>query len=533
MAVREELKNLLDQRNEVPKKFRSEFNKKIYEYPENFEEALFVLKEIQNDSTLKKVLSFIQSSDQLEKIYDYSKNKETKFQILDFGVNEGYFTQEYLLAQVYDIDLYKFQEIINKLDESFYYELFKNALPHQYRDQMGKVLSDLSIIFPENEFYVEEIKKNTLPIENTIWAYLTLSDDKAADDVFLSLIKELKNSIGDHRRYPFLEPFVLLTVNRFPKRMAYFPYLGENIDIIDNIGLRKINYQNKKVKFRTWKLRKIFLSYIDYEMLNKKERLLLLNSISTDRDFSYCRKYVVSKKDYQWMELEYNDNILGLDNCDELLTNALAMHETIEEYEEASLEELVDEYMVSNREGYSTILFSYIKYKLHHQEYFVFHKSTLEASIRLRQYVEGLQRIGLKHPRKMGEVFNWPEILITSSSSLDISYYQHQSDGPFKKVDYKVGKNGYLKENRRRDLDKLFKFEFEAFGEVKYQSKWGYPATPVRLKYIVSEINKMITRAEGRWDADMSEAISDWKEDKAYLKRTYYVGKMEDEFVWE
>ena len=63
--------------------------------------------------------------------------------------------------------------------------------------------------------------------------------------------------------------------------------------------------------------------------------------------------------------------------------------------------------------------------------------------------------------------------------------------------------------------------------------EWNAPKTPWRLKKIANCLATFAKNAKRRSNSDsFRQAIEDWEDDLAWLKRNFYTGIYDSKFVW-
>ena len=65
-----------------------------------------------------------------------------------------------------------------------------------------------------------------------------------------------------------------------------------------------------------------------------------------------------------------------------------------------------------------------------------------------------------------------------------------------------------------------------------YLKSWDAATTAWRLKKMAESIAAFCRSAKRRNGVGMDEAITGWKTDLAWLKRTYYDGRFDGKFAW-
>lgn len=96
------------------------------------------------------------------------------------------------------------------------------------------------------------------------------------------------------------------------------------------------------------------------------------------------------------------------------------------------------------------------------------------------------------------------------------------SPGVLKQMGYHVGRNGLEPWSRRDILETVYEAKLMASSadERAYIREFGVPGSHTRARKMERVLAGFIANAKHR-DADMSEAIADWKSDLAWLRERY------------
>jgi len=105
-----------------------------------------------------------------------------------------------------------------------------------------------------------------------------------------------------------------------------------------------------------------------------------------------------------------------------------------------------------------------------------------------------------------------------------------RDESPLARLGYAVGHYGQSMHVRQRILSQAFREPLPHGFDYLYLQSWGQPQSPTRLHKIAAHIARLCRDAKRRRNQDMSNAVSDWEADLAWLKRTYYHGHMT--FSW-
>lgn len=88
---------------------------------------------------------------------------------------------------------------------------------------------------------------------------------------------------------------------------------------------------------------------------------------------------------------------------------------------------------------------------------------------------------------------------------------------------YHVGNAGVEREERHRILTRVFKNELRDVTSAEYMEEWNDPNTGKRLQKLANTLASLARVAQRRRNPP-AQAIEDWIEDLAWLKRTYHHG---------
>lgn len=100
---------------------------------------------------------------------------------------------------------------------------------------------------------------------------------------------------------------------------------------------------------------------------------------------------------------------------------------------------------------------------------------------------------------------------------------------PLSVLGYHVGKTSGLSEvQRRRILDFAFANALPPIESPTYMAEWGPPRTPNRLRRMAEHLAQTYKMFRSKSPSQYAVALGHWRDDLAYLKRTYY----ERRFGW-
>lgn len=126
--------------------------------------------------------------------------------------------------------------------------------------------------------------------------------------------------------------------------------------------------------------------------------------------------------------------------------------------------------------------------------------------------------------------FEWPSTDAEEGDGLlDSTVFRHSS-GLLRYMDYKVGINGYVEQDRREILERIFQETLPKVNSPAYMAEWGRPSSSNRLQKMADSIASFVRNAKRQSYNDMSMAIDEWESDLAYLKSKHYDGKYD--FPW-
>ena len=132
----------------------------------------------------------------------------------------------------------------------------------------------------------------------------------------------------------------------------------------------------------------------------------------------------------------------------------------------------------------------------------------------------------------LNETFQWPKTEAEPGEQ-PIGQTDWPQLGMLRFLGYSVGQKGELRTTRQRILRDLFyKLDLPKVANQAYVDEWGTPESGARLKKMAHSIAAFCRAARRRGEDAMSVAIDEWEEDLAWLKTTYYVGKLDRQFQW-
>lgn len=120
--------------------------------------------------------------------------------------------------------------------------------------------------------------------------------------------------------------------------------------------------------------------------------------------------------------------------------------------------------------------------------------------------------------------FAWPTTDVAPEKSprdLPNRVFRHER-GVLRLHGYRVGQNGLSKHERRKILDKVFLRPLSSINNSSLVREWGQPDSATRLKKIANSLAAFAKLAKGKTGKNFNQAIQDWEDDLAYLKRKYY-----------
>jgi hypothetical protein len=129
------------------------------------------------------------------------------------------------------------------------------------------------------------------------------------------------------------------------------------------------------------------------------------------------------------------------------------------------------------------------------------------------------------------QTFRWPTTAVIgdSASALRLAHFDYE-EGLLKFMGYAVGQQGAYRTRRRQVLDYVFNEKIPKVQSYEYMAEWGDPRSAKRLLKIANSLATFARNARRRRTSDMEHAITEWEEDLAYLKETYY--KFPFRFEW-
>lgn len=123
------------------------------------------------------------------------------------------------------------------------------------------------------------------------------------------------------------------------------------------------------------------------------------------------------------------------------------------------------------------------------------------------------------------ERFIWPSTAIRDAKK-DLEEGKFPwSDGLLAALGYQVGQKGAYTVQRIAILDYVYESDkIPRVNSAEYMAEWGKAKTAKRLKKLADSLAASIRHAKGQ-SASMALAITQWEEDLAHLKKTYYDGR--------
>ena len=129
-----------------------------------------------------------------------------------------------------------------------------------------------------------------------------------------------------------------------------------------------------------------------------------------------------------------------------------------------------------------------------------------------------------KYPPKQ---FPWPRL--AGGAGTGSVEFAMADQSPLSILGYRVGKTSGLSEKqRRRILDYAFANPLPPIESPAYMAEWGPPRTPNRLRRMAEHLAQIYKMFRSKSPTQYAVALSHWRDDLAYLKRTYY----ERRFGW-
>jgi hypothetical protein len=102
---------------------------------------------------------------------------------------------------------------------------------------------------------------------------------------------------------------------------------------------------------------------------------------------------------------------------------------------------------------------------------------------------------------------------------------------PLNALGYQVGaKRGLSETDRRAILQLAYQGQIPATGYPVYMMEWGLPWTPKRLWRIAHHLASLVRLQSTKHS--MWQAVSDWRSDLAWLRKTFYDAACQSRFQW-
>ena len=131
----------------------------------------------------------------------------------------------------------------------------------------------------------------------------------------------------------------------------------------------------------------------------------------------------------------------------------------------------------------------------------------------------------------MDESFVWPSTEAFNGEG-SINTEEWAQIGLLKYMGYTVGANGESSTTRREILAEVFNLStLPNLESPEKMQQWGSPKSGGRLRKMANTLASLTQRSK-RNSNDTEEAIADWEDDLAWLKKNYYDGKFSRKFTW-
>lgn len=118
--------------------------------------------------------------------------------------------------------------------------------------------------------------------------------------------------------------------------------------------------------------------------------------------------------------------------------------------------------------------------------------------------------------------FDWPKTLVFGGNGEFDE--EIPTVGMLKHLGYSVGKSGLDEKDRREVLRHVFNSQLPKVVSISYTEEWGSPKSRERLQKMANSI-ATFCRNEKRKSKPSRLAISDWEDDLAWLRKTFYSGR--------
>jgi hypothetical protein len=136
-----------------------------------------------------------------------------------------------------------------------------------------------------------------------------------------------------------------------------------------------------------------------------------------------------------------------------------------------------------------------------------------------------------RRAKLLEESFSWPTTQppVGSGSLAEDTVFEHPQ-GPLGHLGYRVGLVGLVPESRREILDWVYRNPLPLVNSAEYMREWGQRVSGPRLRKMAESIAAFCRNAKRDDPTRLAVAITNWEDDLAYLKRTYYDGRYD--FIW-
>ena len=128
--------------------------------------------------------------------------------------------------------------------------------------------------------------------------------------------------------------------------------------------------------------------------------------------------------------------------------------------------------------------------------------------------------------------FKWPHTNTYPGPGIFNATKELLQIGVLAAMGYHVGSKGLDVSSRHKILQNAY-ITAVPFVEIDNMKEWNAPKTPWRLKKIAYCLATFAKNAKRRSNSDSFwQAIEDWEDDLAWLKRNFYTGIYDSKFVW-
>jgi hypothetical protein len=144
-----------------------------------------------------------------------------------------------------------------------------------------------------------------------------------------------------------------------------------------------------------------------------------------------------------------------------------------------------------------------------------------------------IREMGKGHPALeflMGLDFKWPSVSCGTGEGIVITDAAWHENSPLTAMGYRVGYSGLDLLSRRGKLVQIVnnRIQFPGDFSAAEKRKWGSPRSVTRLEQVAVHMVRNISLFGSR--PNYKVAVSEWREDLAWLKKTYYKKRMR--FAW-